>query len=124
MYGSSLKVQGLDKIVKINGSNVSSQSKSLNLRFESIDGETLVILADAKGLCISAGSACHSANSNPSRVLITMGLEPDQARDSVRISFSSLNSLDEAKEAGIILANCVYTLANYKEEIYAEETQS
>lgn len=120
----SLKIQGLDKIVKINGSNVSSQSKSLNLRFESIDGETLVILADAKGLCISAGSACHAATSNPSRVLIAMGLEPDQARDSVRISFSSLNSLDEVKEAGIILAQCVYTLANYKEEIYAEKAQS
>lgn len=70
-----------------------------------------VIMIDAKGVCISAGSACHSHRSEPSRVLTAMGLSDDEARDSVRISFSSTNTPAEIEEAAAIFSSCIKTLA-------------
>ena len=68
-------------------------------------------MLDANGVCISAGSACHSHKSDPSRVLTSMGLSDDEARDSVRISFSSMNTPVEVEEAAEIFSACVKTLA-------------
>lgn len=101
---------GLDKIVSINGEPISNEGKTLNLRFENVDAETLMLMLDAQGVCISSGSACRSHESQPSHVLIAMGLTPDQARDSVRVSFSEYNEAAEVEEAAYIMANCVATL--------------
>ena len=60
--------------IAVNGASVGDVGKTLNLRVENIDSETLLLMLDAKGVCISAGSACHSHKSEPSRVLTAMGL--------------------------------------------------
>lgn len=93
--------------------NVNSENfgKILNLRFDGIDAETLVLAMDARGVCISAGSACTSHESNPSHVLTAIGLTDDQARSSVRISFSRMNTEEEAREAPHIMAECVKALS-------------
>lgn len=108
---SGLKEYGIDERVHVNGASVGDVGKTLNLRIEDIDSETLLLMLDAKGVCISAGSACHSHKSDPSRVLTSMGLSDDEARDSVRISFSSMNTPAEVEEAAEIFSACVKTLA-------------
>ena len=100
----------LGDIVHINGPGVEEQGKTLNLRIDNVDSETLLLLLDGKGVCISAGSACHSHESSPSRVLTAMGLSDDQARDSVRISFSPDNIVEEVEEAARIFVNAVSAL--------------
>lgn len=108
---SYLKEANLEDKIHVNGASVGDVGKTLNLRVENIDSETLLLMLDAKGVCISAGSACHSHKSEPSRVLTAMGLSDDEARDSVRISFSSTNTPTEVEEAASIFSSCISALA-------------
>lgn len=108
---SYLKEANLEDKIHVNGASVGDVGKTLNLRVENIDSETLLLMLDAKGVCISAGSACHSHKSEPSRVLTAMGLSDDEARDSVRISFSSINTPAEVEEAASIFSSCIEALA-------------
>lgn len=90
---------------KINGENrVGNVS---NITFPGIDGETLLIKLDQKGLAASLGSACSSGAIEPSRVLIGMGLSYKLAKSSLRFSFSRMNTLDEAEKAAQIVIESV-----------------
>lgn len=100
----------LREIMHVNGPSVMEPGKVLNLRFDGLDGETLVLAADLRGLCISVGSACTSGDLEPSHVLLAMGLSEDEARSSVRVSFSVMNTLEEAVEGAEVLADCVRAL--------------
>lgn len=111
---SGLKEQGLAHIVRINGGSIDQNGKTLNLGFKGIDGETLVLMLDSFGVCISAGSACRSRESEPSHVLIAMGLSPEEARCSVRISFSEFNEIDEIQNAADIFVKCIVILNSQK----------
>jgi len=57
-----------------------------NIWFDQVDGEALVIALDLKGLAVSGGSACHSGSTEPSHVLMAMGLDKNRARASLRFS--------------------------------------
>lgn len=105
----SLKQDELDNIFHVNG-DAENMGKTINLRFDNVDGETLLLLLDAKGFCVSAGSACRSKESQPSRVLTAMGIAPDDARNSIRVSFSKMNTEKEAIEAANVIAEYVKTL--------------
>lgn len=105
-----LKKDGLDEIAHVNGPPVVGHGKILNLRFDGVDGETLLLMLDANGVCVSAGSACNSHDSYPSHVLLAMGLTEEQARSSIRVSFSRMNWDDEVVEAAKIMAECVRAL--------------
>ena len=85
-------------------------TKTMSIRVNGVDAESLVLMADAAGVCISAGSACNSRQNVPSHVLTAIGLKPDQARNSFRVSFSRMNTIEDAKMAGKIIADCVITL--------------
>jgi len=102
-----LDKHGIKQILNINGSTLDEPGKVLNLKFTDVDGETLVLALDSKGVCVSAGSACRSHESEPSHVLLGIGLTPDEARDSIRVSFSILNTIDEVVNAAEIIANMV-----------------
>lgn len=93
-----------------NGCTYLDPGKVLNLRIDGVFGETLVLMMDAFGVCISAGSACRSHEAAPSHVLIAHGLTSTEARSSVRISFSKYNTVDEVTQAAAIMANCIETL--------------
>lgn len=84
--------------------------KILNLRIDGIDGESLVLAADRLGLYISSGSACHAHSSDPSRVLLAMGLTPEEARQSIRISFSYAQPIEDVKEGASLLARAILSL--------------
>lgn len=91
-------------------------SKILSLRFNNIDAETLVIMLGERGVCVSAGSACSSHSSEPSHALKAIGLTDEQARSTIRVSFSEYNTVAEAHEAAEIVADCVSILNSIGED--------
>lgn len=101
--------------VHFNGYTYLDPGKVLSLRIDGVFGETLVLMLDAFGICVSAGSACRSHEAAPSHVLIAHGLTATEARSSIRISFSKYNTADEVKQAAKIMANCIETL-RYSQE--------
>lgn len=108
----TLQKNGREDIVRTNGPSILTPGKTLNLRLCGIDGQTLLLMLDGKDICISAGSACNSHEAKPSHVLTAMGLTEDEARSSVRISFSRMNTADEVVDAANIIASCIEILAN------------
>lgn len=106
-----LSERDIDSVMHINGDiDLDDYGKTLNIRFDGIDSETLVLMLDANGVCVSAGSACQSHESNPSHVLIAIGISPDDARCSIRFSLSKMNTENEIKSAAKIVAECVASL--------------
>lgn len=104
---------GLGDIIHINGEiDLNEYGKTINIRFDNIDSETLLLILDAKGVCVSAGSACQSHESNPSHVLLAMGISAEDARSSIRFSFSKMNTEKEVKQAAQIIVECVSLLYN------------
>ena len=63
--------------------------------FEGIEGESLLLLLDAKGICASSGSACTSGSLDPSHVLLAMGVPHEKAHGSVRLSLSHENTEED-----------------------------
>ncbi|MPS49738.1 cysteine desulfurase family protein [Methylobacillus sp.] len=63
--------------------------------FAGIEGETLVMALDKQGFAVASGSACSSDNTEPSHVLLAMGVQPDTARGAIRVSLGANNDIDE-----------------------------
>jgi cysteine desulfurase len=76
------------------GRPVPRVANTTNIWFDQLEGEALVIALDLKGVAVSGGSACHSGATEPSHVLLAMGLDKNRARASLR--FSLLKSVTEA----------------------------
>lgn len=70
---------------------------------EGIEGETLVMALDRKGFAVASGSACSSDSSEPSHVLLAMGIMPDLARGAIRVSFGAHNTEQQVEELLITL---------------------
>jgi cysteine desulfurase len=79
----------------VNGGGAARVANTSNLCFDHVEAEALVIALDLKGLAVSGGSACQSGATEPSHVLLAMGLSEARARASVRFSLSRLNTEDE-----------------------------
>jgi cysteine desulfurase len=79
----------------INGSTTHRAPNTTNLRFDGIDAESLLIALDMQGIAASFGAACQSGATEPSHVLLAMGLSPAEARSSLRLSLSRLTTADE-----------------------------
>jgi cysteine desulfurase len=78
----------------VNGAFVPRVANTTNIWFDHLEGEALVIALDLKGVAVSGGSACHSGATEPSHVLMAMGLDKTRARASLR--FSLLKTATEA----------------------------
>ncbi len=70
----------------VNGGGVPRAANTSNIWFDNLEGEALVISLDLKGLAVSGGSACHSGATEPSHVLMAMGIDKNRARASLRFS--------------------------------------
>jgi cysteine desulfurase len=66
-----------------------------NLYFDYVEGESLVIALDLKGMAVSTGAACSSGSVEPSHVLTAMGLRPERARASLRFSLGRQNTPEQ-----------------------------
>lgn len=113
--GEPLSNAGLGSPWRLNGVSKYA-TKTLNFRIDGIDAESLILMADNAGVCISAGSACNSIEHTPSHVLTAIGLSAEQAKSSFRVSFSRMNTVEEACEAGKIIGECIVTLLGLKHE--------
>jgi cysteine desulfurase len=71
---------------RVNGAGAPRVANTTNIYFEQVEGEALVIALDLKGVAVSGGSACHSGSTEPSHVLMAMGLDKNAARASLRFS--------------------------------------
>ena len=80
---------------KINGSLEHHVPGTVNMCFEGIEGESLLLLLDAKGVCASSGSACTSGSLDPSHVLLSLGLPHEVAHGSLRMSIGEYNTMEE-----------------------------
>ena len=80
---------------KINGSLEHHVPGTVNMCFEGIEGESLLLLLDSKGVCASSGSACTSGSLDPSHVLLGIGLPPAVANGSLRLSIGEYNTMEE-----------------------------
>ncbi len=78
--------------VIVNGSGENAMSGILNISFNYIEGEALLLMLDMKGIAASTGSACASGSSEPSHVLSAMCVDPVAAQGTIRFSFSHLNT--------------------------------
>ena len=80
---------------KINGSLEHHVPGTVNMCFEGIEGESLLLLLDSKGICASSGSACTSGSLDPSHVLLSIGLPHEVAHGSLRLSIAEYNTMEE-----------------------------
>ncbi len=72
--------------IRINGESAPRVPNTSSISFESVDGESIVLSLDLRGIYISTGSACSTGDPEPSHVLLAMGLSPKEAQGSIRIS--------------------------------------
>lgn len=77
---------------RLNGDPVNRLPGNVSLCFEGIEGESLILMLDMKGICASSGSACTSGSLDPSHVLLAIGLPHEIAHGSLRISLSDENT--------------------------------
>ena len=82
---------------------------TLNVSFDGVRGDLLLMALDAAGVEVSTGSACASGAPLPSRPLLAMGLSPERARGAVRFSAGALSTEEEIRSAGALLAKALPT---------------
>jgi len=90
-------IEGLSQIphCALNGDPVNRLPGNVSFCFEGIEGESLLLLLDMKGVCASSGSACTSGSLDPSHVLLAIGRVHDVAHGSLRLSLSEYNTDEE-----------------------------
>ena len=87
-------LKGIERC-RINGSLEHHLPGTLNMCFEGIEGESLLLLLDAKGINASSGSACTSGSLDPSHVLLAIGVPVEIAHGSLRLSLSEENNIEQ-----------------------------
>ncbi len=105
-------IEGALKIERsrLNGDATQRLSGNVNLCFEGIEGESLLLMLDLKGIQASSGSACTSGSLDPSHVLLSIGLPHEIAHGSLRLSFSDENTLEDADYILSVLPDIVERL--------------
>ena len=80
----------------LNGDRYHRLPGNVNFSFEGVEGESMLLMLDLKGVCASSGSACTSGSLDPSHVLLSIGLKHEVAHGSLRLSFSDVNDESDA----------------------------
>jgi len=96
----------------VNGLGAPRVPNTANIYFDQIEGESMVIALDLKGLAVSAGAACSSGAIEPSHVLTAMSLRKDRAHASIRFSLGTQNT---AEDIDLVLALVPETVARLRE---------
>ena len=97
---------------KLNGAKEKRLPGNANFSFESIDGQSLLLNLDAKGICASSGSACSTGSSKPSHVLTAIGLSDNLANGALRTTFGEENTKEDVDYLVENLSNIVEKLRN------------
>ena len=107
-------IEGLSQIPHsaLNGDPVNRLPGNVSFCFEGIEGESLLLLLDAQGICASSGSACTSGSLDPSHVLLSIGRVHDVAHGSLRLSVCHLNTDEEVDHMLKVVPEVVQLLRN------------
>ena len=107
-------IAGLSQIPHsaLNGDAVNRLPGNVSFCFEGIEGESLLLLLDMKGVCASSGSACTSGSLDPSHVLLAIGRVHDVAHGSLRLSLSEYNTEEEVDHILKVVPEVVQYLRN------------
>lgn len=106
----------MERLSKIDGFHVTVPydrthcGKVLSIRFDGIDAETLSMMLNENNVYVSTGSACNTGSADPSYVLLACGLTPDEARQTVRLSFSNSTTNEEFEYGVETIRKCVEKL--------------
>lgn len=105
-------IEGLLKIpgTRLNGDREKRLDGNVNISFEGIEGESLLLQLDQNGICASAGSACSSGSLDPSHVLLAIGLKRETAYGSLRLTLSEQNTGEDVDYILEVLPNIVEQL--------------
>ncbi len=91
LINSLLQIEG----TRLNGPRDRRLCNNVNISFKNVEGESIGMLLNAKGICTSTGSACASRSLKPSHVLLAIGLAPEDAHGSVRLTLGRFNTEEE-----------------------------
>ena len=111
----AMRDQLIDKLLEIphsrlNGSREHRLPGNVNLSFEGVEGESLLLMLDLKGIAASSGSACTSGSLDPSHVLLAIGLPHEIAHGSLRLSINEWNTSEEIQEINRVIPEVVEKL--------------
>ena len=95
---------------RVNGNCAQRVSNTSNISFHAAGGEALVIALDLQGIACSTGAACSSGAVGPSHVLLAIGLSPDEARSSLRLSLGRTTTAEEIDQAIAVIPQAVERL--------------
>ena len=81
--------------VKVNGDRIKRLPNNVNVSFQFVEGESLLLMLDNYGICASSGSACTSGSLDPSHVLLAIGLPHEIAHGSLRLTLSAETTMED-----------------------------
>ena len=122
----SLRDYLIEKVLKeipqtiLNGSRKKRSPNNVNFSFASVEGESLLLYLDAEGIACSTGSACSSGSLSPSHVLLALGLKPEEAHGSLRVSLGKYTTKKELEIFIVKLKNILEKLRKVSGEILKE----
>lgn len=90
--------------IVLHSGNAARLAGILSLRIPGVSAEALLVKLDRRGICLSAGSACAARDPSPSHVLLSMGLSPQEAGETVRVSIGRLTTEQELRTAAKAIA--------------------
>ena len=99
---------------RLNGGISPRLCGNVNVSFAGVEGESLVLGLDLRGVCVSSGSACSSGNEEPSHVLRAMGVPDDMLTGSLRLTLSEFNTSDEVERTIQAVRETVGTLRDLR----------
>ena len=106
----------------INGSMEKHVPGTVNICFEGLEGDGLLLMLDQNGICASSGSACNAGSIDPSHVLLSLGIPYELARGSLRLSIGEYNTMEEIDHIIRVVPQVVETLRSKSPLWHAMET--
>ncbi len=100
-YETELRDYFIDRVLseipysRLNGDRKRRLPNNVNISFQDVEGESVLIMLDQKKICVSSGSACTSGSLDPSHVLLAIGLPPALAHGSLRVTLSAQTTKEE-----------------------------
>ncbi len=102
---------------RVNGSMQNRLPNTLNLSFPGLDGEAIIVGLDMEGIAVASGSACTSGATEPSHVLMALGISEREALGSIRVSFGRDNTIEDVDYFLSVLPPIIERLKNLSKEV-------
>lgn len=105
---------------KLNGSKIKRSPNNANFSFARVEGESLILMLDSEGIAASTGSACSSGSLEPSHVLLSIGLKPEEAHGSLRLTLGKYTTKKDIDVAADVIKKVVENLRKISGKVLDE----